>query len=133
MANERREIMTTIEFIHGRLALSAVLFSLIMGLWAAWSYFRKQGVNSNYLGALVIGEILMMGQGILGALMVIGGVMPGNLVHFLYGFLVALCWPGVYVYTHGRTGRAEAAIYALVSLAIFGLALRAITTGSGAP
>jgi len=125
--------MTTIEFIHGRIAVSVVLYSLIVGVWAAWNYFRKQGVEGSYLGAIVIGEILMLGQGVLGGIMAVGGAMPGNLVHFLYGFLVALCWPGVYVYTHGRTGRAEAAIYALVSFAIFGLALRASTTGAGAP
>ena len=125
--------MTTIEFIHGRIAVSVVLFALILGLWGTWNYFRKQGVDGNYLGALVIGELLMLGQGILGALIVIGGVMPGNLVHFLYGFLVALSWPSVYVYTHGRTGRSESAIYAIVSLVLFGLALRAMTTGTGAP
>jgi len=125
--------METITFIHGRIAQSVVLYSLILGVWAAWNYFRKQDVEGSYLGALVIGEILMIGQGILGGIMVIGGTMPGNLVHFLYGFLVALCWPGVYVYTHARVGRAEGAIYAIVSFAIFGLALRAITTGTGAP
>jgi hypothetical protein len=122
-----------IAFFHGRIAQSVVLYSLIMGVWATWNYFRKQGVEGNYLGAIVVGELLMLAQGIIGAIMVIGGAIPGNLWHFLYGVLVAVCWPGVYVYTHARVGRTEGAIYAMVSFFIFGLALRAIMTGSGAP
>ena len=125
--------MEGIAFFHGRIAQSVVLYSLIMGVWAAWNYFRKQGVEGNYLGAIVVGELLMLAQGVMGGIMVIGGATPGNLWHFLYGILVAVCWPGTYVYTHARVGRTESAIYAMVSFFIFGLALRAIMTGSGAP
>lgn len=119
----------TIVFIHSRIALTAILYALAMGLWAAWSYFRGQGVNSNYWGALIIGEIVMIGQGLIGVLLVLTGHAPADVLHFLYGVLVALAWPGVYVYTNARAGRNEAAIYALVSFFIFGLAIRAIMTG----
>lgn len=121
--------MDTLIFIHGRIAQTTVLFALAMGLWAGWSYFRKEGVNSSYWGAIIIGEILMIAQGVLGVLMVIGGKLPADLLHFLYGVLVALGWPAVYVYTNARATRSEAAIYALVSLFIFGLGIRAIMTG----
>ena len=120
----------TLVFVHGRLALTAILYAAAMGAWAAWSYFRGQGVNSNYWGALVIGEIVMIGQGVLGIILVVTGHLPGDIIHFLYGVLVALSWPGVYVYTHARAGRSEAAIYAIISFFIFGLAVRAIMTGS---
>ncbi len=119
----------TIVFIHSRLALTAIFYALAMGVWAAWSYFRGHGVSSNYWGALVIGEIVMLGQGIIGIVLVITGHTPADLLHFLYGVLVALAWPGVYVYTNARAGRGEAAIYALVSFFIFGLAIRAVMTG----
>jgi hypothetical protein len=120
--------MDTLSFVHGRIAQTILFFALAMGLWAAWSYFRKEGVNSSYWGALVVGEILVIGQGILGLLMVIGGKMPADLIHFLYGVLVALGWPAVYIYTNARATRSEAAIYALVSFFIFGLGIRAIMT-----
>ncbi|MDE3089603.1 MAG: hypothetical protein KGJ80_09530 [Chloroflexota bacterium] len=121
--------MQTIVLIHSRLAVTAILYALAMGVWAAASYFRGQGVNSNYWGALIIGEIVMLGQGIIGVLLVITGRLPQDPLHFLYGVLVALSWPGVYVYTHARAGRSEAALYALVSFFVFGLAIRAIMTG----
>ena len=119
----------TIVFIHSRLALTAILFALVMGVWAAWSYFRGHGVNPNYWGALVIGEIVMLGQGVIGIVLVVTGHTPADVLHFLYGVLVALAWPGVYVYTNARAGRSEAAMYALVSFFIFGLAVRAVMTG----
>jgi hypothetical protein len=121
--------MDTLVFIHTRLALTAVLYALALGSWAAWSYFRGHGVNSSYWGALIIGEVVMLGQGLLGAALVLGGARPADVLHFLYGVLVALSWPGVYVYTNARAGRSEAAIYALVSFFIFGLSIRAIMTG----
>jgi hypothetical protein len=118
-------------FIHNRLALTTILFALALGLWAAWNWFRGRGVDSNYWGAIIIGEILVLGQGVLGVLMVISGARPADLLHFLYGALVALGWPAVYVYTNARATRAEAGLYALISLAIFGLAVRAVVTGGG--
>lgn len=124
--------MQTIVFIHGRLAQTAILYALAMGAWAAWNYFRGRGVGGGYWGALIIGEMVMLAQGVLGALMVIAGARPADIIHFLYGILVALAWPGVYVYTNARAGRSEAAIYALVSFFIFGLSIRALMTG-GAP
>ncbi len=119
------------ETFHGRLALTAILYALAMGVWAAWSYFRGQGVSSNYWGALIIGEIVMLTQGLIGVLLVLSSARPADALHFLYGVLVALVWPGVYVYTNARGGRSEAAIYAIVAFFIFGLSIRAIMTGGG--
>ncbi len=116
-------------FIHERLAQTVILFAFALGAWAAWNFFRKQGVSASYWGALVIGEGLMLGQGVLGLALVLSGARPADLLHFLYGALVALGLPGVYVYSHGRTTRTENALYALVAFSIFGLALRAVTTG----
>lgn len=118
------------EFIHSRIALSAVLFAFALGVWAAWDFVRGRGISPSYRGALLIGEVLMLAQGALGILLVLTGALPGDLLHFLYGVLVALSWPAVYIYTNARMGRSEAGIYALVSFFIFGLAIRAIMTGS---
>ncbi len=120
------------EFIHGRIALSAVLFAFAMGAWATWDFVRGHDVSPSYRGALLIGEILMLVQAAIGILLVITGRLPADLLHFLYGVLVALSWPGVYIYTNARMGRSEAGLYALVSFFIFGLAIRAIMTGTAA-
>ncbi len=117
--------------LHSRLALTVILFAFTMGAWAAFLFFRGKGIDSSYWGALVIGEFLMLAQGVIGLVMVVTGLRPADLLHFLYGFLVALTWPGTYVYTNARQARAEAGIYAIVSFFIFGLSIRALMTGTG--
>lgn len=121
--------MPSLPFIHERIALSVILYALVMGAWAALNFFRGKGIDSSYWGALVIGEILFLAQGVLGIVMLILGLRPADLLHLLYGVLVAFSWPGVYIYTQARQGRAEAGVYAIVSFFMFGLAIRAIMTG----
>lgn len=121
--------MPSLSSIHELLSRSIILFALVMGAWAAVNFFRGKGIDSNYWGAIVIGEILFLAQGVLGIVMLILGLRPADLLHILYGVLVAFAWPGVYIYTQARQGRAESAIYAIVSFFMFGLAIRAIMTG----
>lgn len=116
-------------FIHSRMALTAIMFAFVLGVWGAWDFWRGRGIRPSYWGALVIGEILLLAQGLLGVMLVLTGALPYDLLHFLYGVLVVLAWPAVYVYTHARQGRTEVGWYALVAFAIFLLALRAQTTG----
>ncbi|MBI3363036.1 MAG: hypothetical protein HY023_18190 [Chloroflexi bacterium] len=119
--------MTLAEF-HARLGNAGMLFALALGLWALWLYFRKQGVDGNYLGAMVIGELLFIAQGVIGATLYFAGHPLGRTVHILYGILAVITLPGAYAYTRGRDERREALVYGLVGLFLFGVALRAITT-----
>ncbi len=116
--------------VHARLANTAVLFTLVVGLWALFNYVRRQGLAPGYWGTLVIGELLLAAQGLIGVAMYFQGGRPARIIHFLYGVLVLLVWPGVYAYTEGRDTRREALIYGLASLFLAGLALRSIGTGS---
>ena len=118
-------------FLHQQLAQTVIFYLFAMGAWSALNFFRGKGVDPSYRGALVIGEIVMLAQGVLGVIMLILGLRPADLLHLLYGVLVAFSWPGVYIYTQARQGRAEAGIYAIVSFFMFGLAIRAIMTGGG--
>ena len=121
--------MPSLPFIHTGLARSILIFLFAMVAWAALNFFRGKGLDAGYRGALIIGEILFLAQGVLGVIMVILGLRPADWLHLLYGVLVAFSWPGVYIYTQARQERAEAGIYAIVSFFMFGLAIRAIMTG----
>ncbi|MFQ5854251.1 MAG: hypothetical protein ACE5LU_01205 [Anaerolineae bacterium] len=116
--------------LHAGLANTARLFALVVGLWALLNYVRRQGISPSYWGTLVIGELVLVAQALIGVVMYFQGGRPPGIVHFLYGVLVLLIWPGVYAYTQGRDTRREALIYGLASLFLFGLAWRAINTGS---
>lgn len=114
--------------IHSRLGSSLVFFALILGLWGLWRYFRGQGVSADYLGAVVIGELLVVGLGLLGAFVFVGGRAPGRWIHILYGLTAVASWPATYAYLRGARDRRAMFIYALVSFFVFGLSLRAIGT-----
>jgi len=118
----------TLADIHGRLGNTAMYYVLILGVWGLWRYFRKQGLNSNYWGALVIGEILILLQGALGAYLFVIGARPGRSIHILYGIVSAIVIPGIYAYTRGDEDRRPMLIYGIALLILVALILRAVPT-----
>jgi len=119
--------------IHCRVGLAVVFFAFVLGAWGVIAYFMGRGVEGNYFGAIVIGEVLTIAQALLGVILVITGRWPLDALHFLYGIVIVLSWLMVYVYTKGATSRRELIIYALVSFFVMGLAARGIMTGSALP
>jgi hypothetical protein len=116
--------------IHSRLANTVILYSLVLAIWGLWRFFRKQGVDGSFWGALVLAEALVLIQGGLGILLWAMSLRPERgAVHILYGAVSALSLPAVYVYTRGRDERREMLIYGVVLLFMVGIAFRAMTTG----
>ena len=119
--------------VHSRLAISAVLFSLICAIWGIVNYLRGRGVTSGYWGTLAIAEFLMLAQALVGLVLLVGGSVParGLLVHLLYGSTAVISLPAAYIYSKGRDGREYSLLYGVVCLWLFGIALRGIETGAG--
>lgn len=115
--------------MHDRFAVSIVLFMAIVGVWGIVAYFRKSGVTSNYRGTLVIGELMLVMQGIFGITLVLSGDRPGQSLHFLYGGLSVFILPLLMNYVHVRPKRQGPLIYGIGALFITGLAIRAMMTG----
>jgi hypothetical protein len=106
------------------------IFFLMLGLWGLWRAIRKQGVDGSYIGALVIAEGLYVVQAILGALMWFGGARPArDWFHILYGVFAIVFLPGLFTYMKGDDSNRAQWVYALGTLFLFGIALRAISTG----
>lgn len=116
--------------IHARLGNTALLYTLATGLWGLWRYFRKQGVDSNYWGSLVIAEGLIIVQGLLGAYLWLIGLRPlrGG-IHILYGIAAALVIPAIFGFTRGGSTRQVSLIYGVGLLFLAGLIIRGIVTG----
>lgn len=123
--------LATIIFVHSRIANTAWLYMLVFSLWNFANYVRGRGVDGSVLGAVVVGEILMLTQAGLGLTMWgIYGLRPAGMIHFLYGSLTILALPALWVYTRGATDRRASLIWALAGLFMFGLVLRAIGTAA---
>jgi hypothetical protein len=89
-------------------------------------------MDSSFWGALAIAEILVIVQGILGAILYFSGERPGRWVHILYGVVTILVIPGLYAYTRGEEDRRVMVIYAVSLLISVGIIIRAISTATGA-
>jgi hypothetical protein len=120
----------TVIFLHGRIANTAWLYMAILGIWSLINYIRGRGVDGSVMGALVIGELLMLTQASLGLILLVSGLYPSRTIHFLYGSLAVLALPALWVYTRGATDRRASLIWALAGLFMLGLALRAIGTAT---
>jgi hypothetical protein len=121
----------SLTFIHDRLSITITAYFLIMGIWGLFRFFRKQGVDSSYWGALIIAEVLTLIQGGLGAFLWFVGLRPDRGgFHVLYGIVAVISIPAVYAFTKGTDDRRTQLVYATVMLFAWGIALRAIATGA---
>ena len=121
----------TVLWLHNRVGNAAPLFMILIGILSLINYIRGQGLDSNMLGAIIVGEIMVIVQASLGIIILLFGLWPANwAIHFLYGSLSVLFFPGLWVYTHGATDRRSSLVWALGGLFMMGLTLRAIGTAS---
>lgn len=114
--------------LHLRLANTALFFCVIMAVWGGWRFLKRRGVDSSYWGAVVIAEILILVQGLLGGYLWLSGLRPARGIHLLYGIVSILALPMVFTYTKGREDRPDMLMYCVCFLILIGLLLRAITT-----
>jgi hypothetical protein len=121
----------TVLWLHNGVGNAAPLFMILVSLISFINYFRGRGLDGNIIGAIIVGEIMMLVQATLGLILLVAGLWPGGWgIHFLYGSLAVIFFPGLWVYTRGETDRRAALIWAVGGLFMMGLTLRAIGTAS---
>lgn len=116
--------------LHRIISLSTVLFLGFLGIWGFFRAVRRNSVDGSYMGALVIGELLIAFQAILGLILVLGGERPGRIVHFIYGVFAVVALPGLFAYLKGDDSNQSQWYYAIATLFLAGVAIRAIGTGA---
>jgi CDP-diglyceride synthetase len=126
----RESPLSTVLLIHDRLATTVLLFMAAVGFWGLLSYARGAALSGSMSGALVIGQILIVVQGLFGAVLFADGFRPATSIHLLYGITAAIVLPFVWSYMKDRHPRQALLFYSLVALFIAGLAVRGMTTGS---
>jgi hypothetical protein len=120
----------TLTDIHGRLANAAILYTILLVLWGFLRYFRRQGLDSSYWGALAIDEVLILVQGVLGVILYFSpGVVLERSLHILYGIVSAITIPSTFAFTKGREDRRDMLIYAVVLMFLTAILIRARMTG----
>lgn len=120
----------TLPEIHNRLANTSTLFVAILGVWALFFRIRNQPLNSNWYGAAVIGELLLVAQALLGVYLYYGQGLDVALsrpfMHILYGIVSIITLPAAYSYfAHLEDEKVKALALALVCFFLWGIILRA--------
>jgi hypothetical protein len=123
--------MDVVELLHDRLATTVMLFFLLVSLWGLLEFAKGGSLGGNIAGALIIGQVLVVVQGAFGMVLFLFSDRPEDTIHILYGFTAALVLPFVWSYVRDRAPRQGLLLYSLVSLFVFGLAIRGMTTGGG--
>ncbi len=120
----------TVSFIHERLANTVLIFFIFLTAWGYLRFFRKQGMDPSYWGALVIAEGLLIVQMLFGAyLWLFLDLRPARpWVHLLYAFITLAAIPLAYSYTRGEEGHGEMLMYATTALISVGLVIRTMDT-----
>lgn len=124
--------MDAVYALHRGFTNTAVLYFLILGVWGMYRAIRGRAVESNYLGALVIAQILLTVNVVLGGLLWLNGrnaSMSRFDVHVLYGAFVLIFLPFVYaVLLRGDDSNRGQWVWGFVNLFMFLLMPRFIVT-----
>ena len=122
--------MTIIE-VHSRLAITTILYAVIMVVWGLLRYFRKREMDSNYWGAIAISEGLLLIQAGIGVYLFISGIghLDRGYMHILYGIVAVLAVPAVFLFSKGDNARRMNLIYGLIYIFQAGILIRSMVTG----
>jgi hypothetical protein len=127
------EVEMTLVTIHDRLANTAILFVIILALWSFWRFFRKQRLDANFRGALIVAEILMLAQAALG----LAVAMTGNFaklerppMHILYGAVSVLVIPALYLYVKADERYQGMLVYGISLIFLAFIVWRLMVTGA---
>jgi hypothetical protein len=91
----------TLNQIHAGLANTAVLFIGILGVWALLLRFRARPLDGAWYGAAMVGELLLIAQGVIGAMLYFQGfgvLLARPFLHILYGVVAVITLPAAYTY-----------------------------------
>jgi hypothetical protein len=89
---------------HGNLTFWLFVYQVVLGVWALVLGFKRRPIGSRLFTVLVVDEVLILIQSLVGAALLATGHRP-QLIHFLYGGLLIVLLPVVYIYA-GRRQRA---------------------------
>jgi hypothetical protein len=122
--------LSTLITIHDRLSTTVILFMFAIGLWGVFTFLRGGALGGSIAGAMIIGQILITVQVVLGAIIFADGFRPASSIHYLYGATALVVLPFAYSYLQRRDPRQALLFFSIAALFIGGIAIRAISTGS---
>jgi hypothetical membrane protein len=106
----------TLNDLHNILFNMHILYSAILGVWAAVMAARSQSISGNYWGAVATSTILAGIIALLGIIMAAQGLRTARTVtYFIYMSWLVVIMPGLYSLLRGRDDRSAAIAFSILS------------------
>ncbi len=116
--------------VHQALFTSVVIYFVVVALWGAVNFLRSIPPPGSFVGAVILGEVLIVVQAASGLFLLASGKHPSDNLHYLYALLILLAMPFAYLTAGQRQDRNGSGFYALAAALIVILAVvRATKTG----
>lgn len=103
-------MLGALDFVHQRLGVALIAFAILLGLLGAIQFLTRRRVSGGFRSGYLLMALLVVIQGIPGAIALFTGGHPKELLHIVYGLFAVVFLPGVYVYSRDRKPDTEAAI-----------------------
>ena len=104
--------------VHQILFNMHILYSLALGIWAAYIATRQSAIAGHYMGAVATYALLAGVTLLVGAALLVSGLQPRSgrvLVYVLYMLWLAIIMPGLFSLMSGRDDQRAALAYALLA------------------
>jgi hypothetical protein len=105
--------------VHTILFNMHILYSVILGVWAAVMAARNQSISGNFWGAVVTSALLALAVIALGIIMALQGMQPisgRTVIYFLYMSWLVIIMPGLFSLLRGRDDRNAAIAFSILAI-----------------
>ncbi len=106
----------TLDTLHSVLFNMHIMYSFVLGVWAAVMALRDRSISGNFWGAVATGTILALAVLLLGVVMTAQGLRVSRMItYYLYMLWLVIIMPGLFTLLRGRDDRSAAIAFSLLS------------------
>ena len=116
--------------MHAGLLLTLLIVFVVLIVWGLVSFLRKRELSRPYAGTLVIAELLLLSEAVIGILLTVNKAHAYRQAdHIMYGIIAVLTLPMTMIYLRGRNTRWDQLIYVAACIFLSAIVLRVLETG----
>jgi|SRR5690606_13160656 len=106
----------SLDDLHSILFNMHILYSVALGIWAAFMAVQNESISGSFWGAVIISAGLASVVTVVGIIMTLQGLRPQRLVlYYLYMAFLIVIMPGLFSLLRGRDDRSAAVAFSILA------------------
>ena len=102
--------------LHSIIFNMYTLYSLALGIWAAYLAVKEESISGGFWGAVAISVGLAVAVTLIGIIMTLEGLRPQRLtLYYLYMAFLIIIMPGLFSLLRGRDDRSAAIAFSILA------------------